>query len=233
MAEVPDGVFRMGSTEREFEQPIRVVNIDAYFIDITEVTVEQYQECPIHVCDPPYCALSPSESNWEWNDRFDHPVNCVTWEMARAYCGWVDGATKRLPTEAEWEKAARGTDAYRYPWGDVPEPNCTLAVMNDGAEGCGEESTSPAGSKPDGMSPYGVLDIAGNLSEWVWDLAGDYDPQETDNPTGPASGSDRIVRGGSWQSGASDLRTTKREVWNLQGSGFKDIGFRCVRPAPE
>jgi hypothetical protein len=128
--------------------------------------------------------------------REDHPINCISWAEASTYCGWAGTvAHKRLPTEAEWEKAARGDDARIYPWGDVPLPSCTHVSMNEGpGGGCGNFSSLPVGSKPLGDSPYGVHDMAGGVWEWTADWYGVYDVAEDDNPTGPSMGTFRPPR---------------------------------------
>lgn len=164
MVPVPEGEFEMGAAVVSDEQPMRQVYLDDFWIDRTEVTVSDYAECEaIGVCAEP---STGGNCNWMVAGREDHPVNCVTWFDADTYCTWVDGGTKRLPTEAEWEKAARWMDARTYPWGDTPEPSCSHVVMDDasaGSDGCGMESTMEVGSKPMGTSPYGAHDMAGNV----------------------------------------------------------------------
>lgn len=230
MVLVPGGEFTMGSEERANELPIRQVQIDAFWMDRTEVTVGAYAEC----VDDGTCSLPGGERDCNWNvvGRENHPVNCVDWFQAETYCSWVDGGTKRLLTEAEWEKAARWTDARRYPWGDEPEPSCSHVVMDDadvGGDGCGMHSTMEVGSKSMGASPYGVHDMAGNVWEWVSDWYGSYDAGETDNPTGPADGTQRVMRGGSWDyHNPNDLRAAYRGL-NISSFSFNNVGFRCGR----
>lgn len=234
MVEVPAGVFEMGSEAFPDEGPIRYVQVDRFWMDEREVTVVEYAVC----VDDGACSDPGTSSgcNWTIAGRATHPVNCVDWYQAQAYCDWAGGGTKRLPTEAEWEKAARGTDARTYPWGEMPEPSCSHVVMDDeaaGGEGCGSGSTMEVGSKPLGSSPYGVQDMAGNVYEWVSDwYAPSYDPRDTDNPTGPASSGSRVIRGGSWDlSGAVLLRGASR---NNYGSAFTfdGVGIRCARTPP-
>ena len=230
MVLVPGGMFEMGSNDYANEMPIRQVQVDAFWIDRTEVTVEAYSACVADgACTEPG---SGGSCNWMVAGREDHPVNCVTWFQAAKYCGWVDGGVKRLPTEAEWEKAARGTDAREYPWGDVPEPSCTHVVMNDGGAGCDMGSTWPVGSKPMGDSPFGAHDMAGNVWEWVADwYTSSYDAMETDNPTGPAMGTWRVLRGGSWGFSGSDyFRAADRSIFTPTFDF--NVGFRCARTPP-
>lgn len=233
MVEIPGGPFTMGSTTGgSDEQPVRDVQVDRFWIDETEVTVSAYQECvDAGACDDPdtitYC-------NWMVVGRESHPVNCVDWFQANAYCGWAGGAAmKRLPTEAEWEKAARGTDEREYPWGESPAPSCGYVVMNDGGGGCGTDATIEVGSKPPGNSPYGARDMSGNVWEWVWDrYEGSYHPEETNNPTGPARGTSRVLRGGSWgNSSANNFRTAYRDG-DDPTSKVPYVGFRCASTPP-
>ena len=222
---VPAGGFEMGSMEEPDEQPIRQVILPTYFIDTTEVTVSQFGACvAAGECEPPGTG---ERCNWEVVGRDNHPVNCVDWNQAVAYCHWVG---KRLPTEAEWEKAARGSGARIYPWGD-DVPTCDLAAMyQDGTFGCGNDSTMDVGSKsPAGDSPYGAQDMAGNLWEWCSDwYAGSYDPDELDNPQGPLTGEYRVIRGGSFYNLAGLLRSSIRDSDDV-GSSYEDYGFRCAR----
>jgi len=228
MVLIPGGAFEMGSDYSSNQQPIRQVHVDSFWMDETEVTVEAYSACVDDgTCSEPSTGGS---CNWMVAGREDHPVNCVTWFQAEAYCGWAGGGTKRLPTEAEWEKAARGTDAREYPWGDSPAPSCTHVVMNEGGSGCGMSSTWPVGSKPLGDAPYGAHDMAGNVWEWVADwYASPYDEAETDNPTGPAIGTLRVLRGGSWgNSTTDDFRAADRHSGDPTFD-YLSVGFRCAR----
>lgn len=223
MVLVPAGGFQMGPGGAE--APVWL-DVDAFWIDVTEVTVEAYEACVV----AGRCAV-PSMEDAEGSSGFNyyedgheqHPVNGVSWFDAMAYCEWVDGGVKRLPTEAEWEKAARGTDGRRYPWGSQL-PSCSLTVMEgSNGDGCGDETTGPVGSKPLGISPYGALDMSGNLWEWVYDL---HDP---DDPVDPHGQGIHVRRGGSW-SVANELyfRADYRGS-DLESNRPKDVGFRCAR----
>jgi formylglycine-generating enzyme required for sulfatase activity len=231
MVLVTGGSFEMGSIDHANAQPIRQVQVDAFWIDETEVTVEAYAACVDDgTCNAPRSSI---DCNWMVAGRDAHPVNCVTWLEAYTYCAWVGGGSRRLPTEAEWEKAARGTDARTYPWGDVPDASCSHVVMDDaaaGGAGCGNDSTMPVGSKMLGNSPYGARDMAGNTWEWVADwYSGSYDETETDNPTGPVMGTLRVTRGGSWNgTEPSYFHTTYRNAYASTVS-VASVGFRCAR----
>lgn len=163
MVEVAGGVFEMGSFELPNEQPIRQVQVDAFWMDETEVTVGAYAACVANgACSEPGRGGS---CNWMMAGREDHPVNCVSWFQATEYCTWTGEGTKRLPTEAEWEKAARGTDVRTYPWGDTPAPSCGHVIMYERTAGCGMNTTWAVGNKPLGVAPDGAQDMAGNVQE--------------------------------------------------------------------
>jgi formylglycine-generating enzyme required for sulfatase activity len=167
-------------------------------------------------------------ATWDTPGFEQHPVNYVDHGMAKAYCEWRG---RRLCTEAEWEKAARGTDERLYPWGDVT-PDCTLAVIRSpgGLRGCDLDLTWPVGSMPAGASPYGALDMAGNVGEWVADwFSSTYysDPSATSNPTGPATGGQRVNRGGTFEVNGGLLRCSARGYATPAG-GYSAVGFRCA-----
>ena len=207
----------------------RKVTLDAYRIDSTEVTVAQYKECVQEEgCTVDGLDSDPVNCNWTQPGRDQHPVNCVSWAQASAYCTWLGGA---LPTEAQWERAARGTDGRRYPWGD-DEASCSHAVMSDDqGQGCGRNQTWHVGSKPQGASPIGALDMAGNVREWVADWWSPRVAAASHNPTGPRYGTLRVVRGGGWQGEVAPLRAYHRHRQDPD-KGAVDIGFRCTRRIP-
>ncbi|MEI8257865.1 MAG: formylglycine-generating enzyme family protein, partial [Deltaproteobacteria bacterium] len=202
---IPGGTFRAGSGDR-------VITLAPYGMDRTEVTVAQYTACVrAGRCDPARDAFVPVTA-----PRM--PRAFVTHAMARAYCGFAGG---RLPTEAEWELAARGFDRRVFPWGDR-RPDCSLARM----AGCGD-GPALVGSLPGGASPFGVQDLAGNLAEWVADRSGTLGTGSEWNPAGPREGDSRVVRGGSSGDAESALRTTARRAVDPR-EGRYDVGFRCA-----
>jgi formylglycine-generating enzyme required for sulfatase activity len=222
MVMVPPGEFVMGSPEgegRDDEHPQHAVYLSEFWIDKTEVRNEQYGQCvAAGACQP---------SEYANDDRYgpSQAAVGVSWHDAHAYCEW---AGKRLPTEAQWEKAARGTDQRIYPWRN--EYDSTKLNFCPGA-GC-VFYTAPVGSYPDGASPYGAVDMAGNAKEWCQDwYSGEYYAvwPPTD-PPGPDWGFSRIIRGGAWCPG-SDVRTGNREALGPDARG-NCIGFRCAADAP-
>jgi serine/threonine-protein kinase len=239
MVLVPGGPFEMGSDSGDNnERPVHTVTLDDFYIDQYEVTNARYAECEdAGACDPPESTGSATRSSYYGDPQYaDYPVIWVGWEDAKTYCEWR-GA--RLPTEAEWEKAARGMDGWTYPWGN--EFDTSLANVDDettfdsftvtcGPSGCDRFSdTAPVGSFPDGASPYGALDMAGNVWEWVADRYSEtyYDSSPSENPPGPASGSDRVLRGGSWRDYEYDVRAAYR-LGNEPSYSYYHIGLRCA-----
>ena len=233
MVRVPAGPFVRGSIAGvgdDDERPQRTLTIRAFYIDRTEITRAMYAGCvDSGGCKAP--ARAAGQCNWPASGRDEHPINCVIWPEADAYCRW---AGARLPTEAEWEKAARGTRGQAYPWGDEA-PTCARAVMPDPAtpagRGCGKVSTWPVGSKPDGASPYGALDMSGNVWEWVADHYADsyYARAPADDPSGPSRGSPRAIRGGGWEIHDSDHLRAANRFRFAPTFRFHGVGFRCAQ----
>jgi len=238
---VPAGTVNMGGLDvllENDELPAHMVQVNAFWVDQVEVVNGMYALCvKAESCRPPANATSDNRLDYYGNFEFqDYPVIQVTWYDANAYCQW---AGRRLPTEAEWERAARGDSVHTYPWGGEL-PNATnsnsLNIVGD---------TMRVGSYPIGISPFGALDMAGNVWEWVADFyKGNYYAESpTDNPTGPADGGlnhMRVIRGGSFQDDASTLRISNRGYEAgpdpsvlpsdaaYYGRSSAKIGFRCV-----
>jgi formylglycine-generating enzyme required for sulfatase activity len=228
MVYVPAGEFLMGSADSDKdassdEKLQHKVDLDAFWIDRTEVTNAQYKQC----VQAPKCKVSSYADDSKFNGD-NQPVVGVDWNDARTYCEW---AGRQLPTEAQWEKAARGTDGRIYPWGNQTA-TCEYAVMDDGSgNGCGKGSAAwVVGSKPKGNSPYGAFDMAGNVWEWVADWYDEkyYGSSPPKNPTGPASGQVRVLRGGSWLNSVLFVRSAIR-LRGFPEFRFNDVGFRCSR----
>ncbi len=234
---IPGGRFRMGSTEGPAdEKPVHDVQVSSFSLLKSEVTVGQYGVCvKAGQCSAP--GTDSSYCNWNKPGRGKHPVNCVDWQQARAFCGWAGG---RLPSESEWEYAARsGGKAWKYPWGNAAA-TCGRAVMDDGktkgsagkeTDGCGEDRTWPVCSKRAGNSTQGVCDLAGNVWEWVedcWHSSYAGAPSRSKAWTSNCSDSRRVGRGGSWFSPAGGLRAASRHGLTPGYRGYR-LGFRCAR----
>lgn len=220
---VPAGEFLMGSNEADLdadedEKPQHTVYLDAYWIDRTEVTNDMYRRC---VSDGE-CSDPAHSPRYEMKEYWNHPLLGVSWDQAVDYCAW---AGRRLPTEAEWEKAARGTDGRLYPWGNEA-PNESLLNFDHQVD-----DTVEAGSYPTGASPYGVLDMAGNVWEWTADGydEGYYADSPNENPQGGDSVNRRVLKGGSWNTQAHNVRPANR-FWGFPGRNDTD-GFRCAMSA--
>lgn len=248
---VPTGAFWMGCNSAKdskcaaAENPQHYAEMTGFWLDIYEVTVADYKAC-VGDGKCPVPSTQYSSCNWDVTGREQHPVNCVTWPQAQAFCQWEGGA---LPTEAQWELGARGGCEHNggaagcqagmrtYPWGETT-PTCAEAVMFDGASpGCGKNATWAVGQKAAGVGPYGAKDMAGGVMEWVRDgydasWYSTYAAQSwpLDAWQDKASG-DRSLRGGGWSSPPSALRASQRVHFD-PGSVFAYVGFRCVQAAP-
>ena len=222
--DIPKGEFLMGDNFNDGEgaideQPVHTVYLDAYKMSKYEVTFQQYDT----FCE----STGRNKPNDNRFGRGDHPVIYVTWDDARAFCDWLSRETGKnihLPTEAQWEKAARGTDRRKYPWG-----NTTLSCDLANYEPC-VKHTMPVGSYPGGVSPYGVYDMAGNVYEWCYDWydAGYYSISSKNNPTGPSTGGVHVCRGGGYLSYAEKLRCCNRTSYPTPNSPdiHVHLGFR-------
>jgi formylglycine-generating enzyme required for sulfatase activity len=219
MVAVAAGSFLMGSVDNDgeaVEHPQHKVTLAAYCVDKTEVTATAFNKCvSAGGCQAGgagrYCnGAAPAKGN--------HPINCVTWDHAKTYCGW---AGKRLPTEAEWEYAARGGDGRRYPWGNEGPDNKRLHWNTT-------DGTKPVGSYANSASPSGALDMAGNVWEWVADWYGPYTSDAQTNPSGPSSGTRRVLRGGGWNNAVADLVRSTHRVADAPSLNNFSLGFRCA-----
>jgi formylglycine-generating enzyme required for sulfatase activity len=261
MVHIPAGSFLMGTPEgkgRSNEHPQHMVTLSGYCIDKTEVTVRAYAACSDDGrCDPaPLNNHVPGKDdadvavydqfcNGNRGDRQNHPINCLDWNMAKTYC---EAVGKRLPTEAEWEYAARGSDNRTYPWGEEPPgprlldacdseclamlkrlntPGATPKTLFDGDDGWA--TTAPVGSYPDGASPFGVLDMAGNVREWVADAYGSYGSDAVTDPTGGSDDKYRVFRGGGFYIDGANAARTANRFYQPADHHRDDQGVRCAR----
>jgi len=232
MVLIPAGEFQMGSNSGDKnEKPVHNVYLDAFSIDKYEVTVAQYKQCVVAgKCEEANKSTWHADyCNYVRSSREKHPINCVNFAAAISYCEY---AWKRLPTEAEWEKAAtwKSNEKYKFPSGSS-NISCSNAIMLESGKwhvdgGCGKADTWEVGSKS--IEINGTFDMAGNVSEWVSDWFGIYSNNYQKNPTGPSSGSQRVRRGGTWHEDSSHLRGTYRSPTSPTWSNSIH-GFRCAR----
>jgi formylglycine-generating enzyme len=219
MVDVPGGTFQMGGADGDpDEQPATAVTVVAFAMDTTEVTVAAFARCvSAGKCTEPdtgmYC-------NWRKEGHEGHPVNCVDLEQATSYCGFTG---KRLPTEEEWEYAARGPEGRRYPWRDGA-PGAQLCWNGEGTDtGKGQrQGTCPVASYPAGASPFGAFDMAGNVWEWT---ASGHCPYTRRGCTTPA----RVIRGGAWNNVLPQYVRAQRRSEEVAASRRDNVGFRCAR----
>ncbi len=238
---VPPGGFPMGrpaaeagETDEVPQHPVTFAR--GFFVAKYEAVVMVYEACELAgACDP------PSTAHWDgagWgtnrstNDRANHPQNGLTWQQAETFCRWLGGG---LPTEAQWEYAAKGPQHRKYPWGDTPEPTCAnrTAIFNEGGDtpyyGCGAGGTQPAGAQTGGFSWCGALDMAGNLWEWVQDYHhGTYANAPSDGSAWLDGPGNRVTRGGGFDYGAAHLRSANRSA-DTALSQRANLGVRCFR----
>ena len=226
MVLVPAGEFTMGSDKGDDDEgPVHRAFLDSYYLDKFEVTNGRFAK---------FVEAIQSEPPWGFADKetpllhAERPVRWVNWMDAMGYCLW---AGKRLPTEAEWEKAARGIDGRTYPWGnDPPTPSHAVFGLKEG----GADTVSPIGNRDKGKSPYGVHDLAGNLYEWVTDWYDEqfYTKNPAINPRGPSEGAAKVQRGGSYINNPYRLRSTFRTKGDPTEHD-PNVGFRCAQDVPK
>ena len=223
MLYIPEGEFIRGGEYNN--APKQTIFLDEFYIDQYEVTNILYQKCVQEgSCQPPKSISSVNSKEYYILPEFrHHPVIQVTWEDAQTYCQFVG---KRLPTEAEWEKAARGTDGLTYPWGDDP-PSKERANFDSSTD------LVAVGSYPDGTSPYGAYDMAGNAWEWVadWYQHDYYQQAPKENPQGPEKATNKVIRGGAWQTKHFTLEAGRRKNRNPSAKD-SDLSFRCASSTP-
>jgi formylglycine-generating enzyme required for sulfatase activity len=226
MLTIPGGDFLMGTNDtaaKDEERPQHTVYLNEFKIDKYEVTNAMYKACVTsNSCK--ILAIMPNDHRVSYYDNpayINHPMTYVSWNDANAFCAW---AGKRLPTEAEWEKAARGTDGRIYPWGNTFDGNLLNSMVSR------KNAPASVGSFPNGRSPYGVMDMAGNVSEWVsdWYDANYYRSSQVQNPKGPANGTQKVFRGGAWNADEKVVRTTSRRMGSTDYN-ISYLGFRCAQ----
>jgi len=213
MARIPAGRFSMGSTGRDDEKPVHQVALASFEMDVTEVTTAQYEAC-VRAGTCQAAGTQGEYCNAGKSDRQGHPINCVSWDDATAFCSW---AGRRLPTEEEWEYAARGTDSRTYPWGSGT-PGSQLCWNRE----ISGQGTCAVGSFASGKSPFGVQDMAGNVWEWTSTA---YCPYSGKNCAEAA----RVDRGGGWLDGSPSLVRASDRHRFARANRSNNLGFRCAR----
>jgi formylglycine-generating enzyme required for sulfatase activity len=258
MALIPKGQYFQGSDAKDAQdnqKPAHNVTLDAYCIDLREVTAGEYEACS----NVGKCKRASNEVDWPkitpadkklysplctfgQKEKADHPINCVSWEMARTYC---KAQEKRLPTEAEWEYATRGPDGRVYPWGDEEPTEKHLNACGSECVAWGKKSgipldalyekddgfptTAPVGRFEAGKSRFGPYDVVGNVWEWVSDWYADYTPEEKTNPAGPEGGERKVIRGGAFNGSYKEwLRPSYRYAQDPNALSY-GIGIRCAK----
>jgi formylglycine-generating enzyme required for sulfatase activity len=225
MVLIPGGEFMMGAEDLEPDaRPVHRVTVSAYWMDRYQVANGEYRAC----VESGGCLSPKDRQAFDNPERARHPVVNVTWTQARTFCHWKG---RRLPTEAEWEKAARGTDARRYPWGNAAAP-VTRRVTNAETRVAGN-GTEPVGSRPGNESPYGVFDMVGSVSEWVKDWYSEdfYQVSPVQDPQGPVRGAFRVLRGGELSERPLEHHVSNRS-WDEMTYWGPTLGFRCALDAP-
>ena len=218
---IPSGTFKMGSAKYSDEQPVREVKISSYRLGLYEVTNAEYRSF--------LKATKQDIPELIANEAFSrHPVINVNWYNADDYCKWHrehTGRNFRLPTEAEWEYAARGPKGFEYPWGNKWDPSNATFNTRDNSDNKG---TAPVDAHPEGVSWCGVYDMSGNVWEWTADWYAKYDPKDLIDPKGPECGTHKVLRGGSWGFGTAALLRAAYRTSGVRANRYNGVGFRVA-----
>ena len=225
MVVIPAGEFWMGAEDGlKDARPLHRVYLSSYWLDKYEVTNARYRQC----VEGGGCTPPKDRQAFDDLERAQHPVTNITWNQARSFCQWQG---RRLPTEAEWEKAARGTDGRRYPWGN--DGDIVKSRVKNGEVTAGTGGTESVGRQVASVSPYGVFDLIGNASQWVkdWYAEDFYQASPARDPQGPLRGSFRVLRGGEWNEKPSNLQASYRG-WDEVTYWGPTLGVRCAEDVP-